>query len=123
MMAVQAVLSTTDIATGTAIIIFFQTFGGALFIAVAENVFLNKIYSNMAIYAPGFSADVVATTGATSLHKVVPPEYIQGVVQAYSASLDQTFYVAVAMAALSLFGAVFVEWKSVKGQKMEMGGA
>jgi hypothetical protein len=104
-------------------IIFFQTFGGALCIAIAQNVFINKIYSNMAIYAPQVSADLVATIGATSIRKAVDPQYYQAVVQAYSASLDQCFYVAVALAALSLFGAVFVEWKSVKGIKLEMGGA
>jgi len=103
--------------------IFFQTFGGAICIAIAQNVFINKIYSNMAIFAPGFSADVVARTGATELIHVVPAEFYHGVVQAYSNALDSTFYVAVALAALSLFGAVFVEWKSVKGVKIEMAAA
>lgn len=123
MMAVQATLDMADIPTGTAIVFFFQTFGGALFIAVTQNIFLNKIYSNMAIFAPEFPADVVATTGATSLRAIVPPQYIEGVVRAYSNSLDQCFYVAVAMAVLSLFGTLFVEWKSVKGKAIEMGGA
>ena len=77
----------------------------------------------MAVQQPNFSAAVVAVTGATDLRKIVPAEYLAGVVQAYSDSLDQCFYVAVALAALSFFGAVFVEWKSVKGLKLEMGGA
>jgi len=113
----------TGLLNRTAIIIFFQTFGGALFIAVAQNVFQNKIYSNMLSKVPQFSAQVVAVTGATDLRKVVPAEYLAAVIQAYSDSLDQCFYVAVAMAALSFFGAVFVEWRSVKGLKLEIGGA
>jgi len=107
----------------TAIIIFMQTFGGALCIAIAQNVFINKIYANMLIQQPNFSAAIVAVTGATDLRKIVPAEYLAGVVQAYSDSLDQCFYVAVALAALSFFGAVFVEWRSVKGLKLEIGGA
>jgi len=100
-----------------------QTFGGALCIAIAQNVFINKIFANMAVQAPDFSAAIVSVTGATDLRKIVPAEYLTGVIQAYSDSLDQCFYVAVALAALSFFGAVFVEWRSVKGIKLEMGGA
>lgn len=45
------------------------------------------------------------------------------VLKAYNRTLDQTFYVAAAMAALSVFGAVGMEWKSVKGKKIAAGGA
>ncbi|KAJ7901217.1 hypothetical protein B0H14DRAFT_2671024 [Mycena olivaceomarginata] len=35
-------------------------------------------------------------------------------------ALVSAFYVAIAMALLSLIGALVVEWKSIKGKKMEM---
>jgi hypothetical protein len=35
-------------------------------------------------------------------------------------ALVSAFYVAIAMASLSLIGALVVEWKSIKGKKMEM---
>lgn len=107
----------------TAIIIFFQTFGGAICIAIAQNIFINKLYTNMVRYAPAFPADIVAAAGATELKKVVPAQFYPSVVRAYSESLDSTFYVAVALAVASLAGAVWVEWRSVKGKKIEMGGA
>ncbi|KAG6016876.1 hypothetical protein E4U41_004333, partial [Claviceps citrina] len=43
MVAVQASLAGADVAIGTAIIIFAQTLGGALFICVAQNVFQNGL--------------------------------------------------------------------------------
>jgi hypothetical protein len=39
---------------------------------------------------------------------------------AYNDAVTQTFYVAVAMGALSLIGPIFVEWLSVKGKKVEL---
>lgn len=44
------------------------------------------------------------------------------VLLAYNKTLDETFYVAAAMASLSVFGAVFMEWKSVKGKKVDVAG-
>jgi hypothetical protein len=35
-------------------------------------------------------------------------------------ALVSAFYVAIAMASLSLIGVLVAEWKSIKGKKMEM---
>ena len=43
-----------------------------------------------------------------------------GVTRAYNDALMQTFYVFTALASLSIFGALWTEWKSVKGKKIEM---
>lgn len=42
LIAVQAVLPARDVPIGTAMIMFCQTLGGALFISVAQNVFTNQ---------------------------------------------------------------------------------
>lgn len=42
---------------------------------------------------------------------------------AYSDAIMDTFYVATAMAAVSILGAAAFEWKSVKGKKIEMSAA
>ena len=56
-------------------------------------------------------------TGATNLRGVVPPQYLPPVIAAYNKALQQTFYVGVAMASLSIFGSLGLEWKSVKKTK------
>jgi hypothetical protein len=50
----------------------------------------------------------------------VRPELLHSVLVAYNAAVTHTWYVAVALSSLSLIGAVFIEWKSVKGKKIEM---
>jgi EmrB/QacA subfamily drug resistance transporter len=118
--AVQTVLDMKDVPTGTSIITFMQTLGGALFVSVAQNVFTNKLVQYIAKYVPGLDPQVVLAAGATSIQHSIDPALLPGVTRAYSDALTQTFIVFVAMVVLSIIGALAVEWKSVKGKKIEM---
>lgn len=117
LMAVQTVLDITDVPTGTSLLIFLQTLGGALFVSVGQNVFTNKLVSGLATYAPGLDSKIVLATGATSIQKTIEKQYLAGVTIAYNDALTLAFKVATAMSALSFIGAVVIEWKSVKGKK------
>lgn len=123
LIAVQAVLPKEDVPIGTAIVMFSQTLGGALFISVAQNVFTNRLLANLRTAAPGVDTALVLATGATSLRDAIPSQYLPGVQIAYNAAIMSTFYVAVAMACFSILGAVAFEWKSVRGKKIEMAAA
>lgn len=123
LIAVQTVLPLADVPVGTALIMFIQTFGGALFVSVAQNVFTNRLVSGLLKEARGFDASMILRLGATSLKKAVPPEFLPGVILAYNRALTQTWYVAVAMSCLTVIGSLAMEWKSVKGKKIETGPA
>ncbi|TGZ78952.1 MFS general substrate transporter [Ascodesmis nigricans] len=121
MIAAQTVLKTEDIPVGTAAIIFSQTLGGALFIAVGLNIFTNEFSSKLS-KLPGVNVPMVLATGATSLKQspAFAPELLPQVIEAYSASITQSFYASVAMAIVGFLGSLGMEWKSVKGKKIEM---
>lgn len=102
---------------------FSQTLGGALFISVAQNVFTNSLIKNLKQVVPGLDPQLVLAVGATSLKQAIPEQFLPGVQSAYNDTLMNTFYVSTAMAAVSFFGAIAFEWKSVKGKKVEMAGA
>jgi len=123
LIAVQTVLPKQDVPIGTAIMIFSQTLGGAIFISVAQNVFTNRLLTNLQAVVPGLDPAIVLATGATSLQDQIPQQFLEGVQRAYSDSIMSTFYVAVAMACFSLLGSAAFEWKSVKGKKIQMGAA
>lgn len=72
---------------------------------------------------PDLDASIVLRTGATELKNAIDPEYLGGVLTAYNLTLTQTFYVSVACGAMSIVGAVFVEWKSMKGKQITMAAA
>ncbi|OQV06046.1 hypothetical protein CLAIMM_10684 isoform 2 [Cladophialophora immunda] len=117
LITVQAVLPLKDVPTGTALVMFMQTFGGALFVSVAQNIFNNRLMSEIPKQAPGINPAIILHVGATSLKDHVPKAALHGVQTAYNNSLTQTWYIAVAMTCLQIIGAAFVEWKSVKGMK------
>jgi hypothetical protein len=123
LMAVQASLPMADVPIATAIMMFCQTLGGALFISVGQNVFQNELIKNIAAAVPGLNTDIVINVGATQLQSVIPAQYLSDVLFAYNESLVKTFYVAVAMAAVTALGSALVPWNSVKGKKIEMGAA
>lgn len=120
---VQTVVELRDVPIATTMVMFFQTLGGALFVSVAQNVFNNRLLSGIIQYAPAVDLGMVLKLGATNLKNHVPQASLPGVQFAYNAALTQTFYVSVAMSCMTLIGSVLVEWKSVKGKKIEMAAA
>ncbi|KAJ7617128.1 major facilitator superfamily domain-containing protein [Roridomyces roridus] len=123
-MAAQTVLSLADVPTGTSVVMFMQTLGGSLFISVGQNVFTNKLVAGLKRDVPGVDPAIVLNTGATSLQGVVAAvdvSLLPAVLEVYNLALVNAFYVSVAMGALSIFGSLAMEWKSVKGRKVEMG--
>jgi EmrB/QacA subfamily drug resistance transporter len=120
LIAVQTALPAADIPTGTAIVMFFQTLGGALFISVGQNVFTNKLVSGLKAAVPDLDPAIVLRTGATELKTAIGEQYRDGVLRAYNDALTNSYYVAAALATLSIVGSLAVEWKSVKGKKIEV---
>lgn len=123
LVAVQTALPKADVAIGTAIMMFSQTLGGALFISVGQNVFTNQLIKNLQTVVPGLNPAIVLQVGATELKNQIEERFLSGVLVAYNQTLTQTFYVSVAAAAMSILGAVFVEWKSMKGKQIQMAAA
>ncbi|KOS21138.1 putative HC-toxin efflux carrier [Escovopsis weberi] len=119
LIAVQAVLDLADVPTGTAMIIFFQALGGALFVSAGQTVFTNKLAEGVRRYAPDLDAAFVEATGATNLRHVFSGPQLSNVIRAFNFALSNCFYVAAAAAAASAVGAAVVEWKSVKGKNIE----
>ncbi|KAF2655353.1 MFS general substrate transporter [Lophiostoma macrostomum CBS 122681] len=123
LVAVQTVLPAEDVAIGTAIQMFAQTLGGALFISVGQNVFTNQLLKNLKSVVPDLDPSIVLVTGATELKHRVEEKFLAGVLVAYNQTLTETFYVSVACGAASIVGAAFVEWKSMKGKNIQMAAA
>jgi hypothetical protein len=120
LVVVQTALPAADVPIGTAIMMFTQTLGGALFISVGQNVFTNQLIKNLGTVVPDLDPKIVLAVGATELKNAIEAKFLPGVLSAYNLALTQTFYVSVAAGALSIIGAVFVEWKSMKGQQVIM---
>jgi hypothetical protein len=112
---VQTVLPLDDIPIGTAIVMFCQTFGGALFVSVAQNVFNNLLIKQITQNLSGVDPSIILRVGATNLKNAVPHDLLGSVQYSYNTALTDTWYIAVAMICVAVCGAVFIEHKSIKG--------
>jgi len=112
----MALLPQSDLPTATSISVFFQFFGGAIFLAIGENIFVSSLVKNLHKYAPGVSAQDVVEVGATGLRKVVNGGAdLKGSLLAYDVAITQTFYLCAAGAVVGFFCSFGMEWRSVKG--------
>jgi hypothetical protein len=112
-LASQTVLPRKDVALGTAMMLFMQQLGGAVFLAVGQNLFSRKLVQQLSGIA-GLDMQAIISTGATELRKIVPASEIDTVISAYSYSLTRVFILAAALSACMIFGALCQEWRSIK---------
>lgn len=120
MTAVQTVLTQDDIPLGTAAVMFFQTLGGAVWIAVGQSVFQNGLISGMAEYAPRVKASAIVNAGATQIRPILrslgQENQLRNVLRAYMNGLTGTLQASLALCLAAFVCSWFLEWKSVKGK-------
>ncbi|KAL8813215.1 MAG: hypothetical protein Q9223_000968 [Gallowayella weberi] len=128
LMAAQTVLPLNDVSIGTALVIFGQTLGGAIFVSAAQNVFTNTLLSNLARSLPEINPGIVLSAGATALRSVIErqglgSEAVERAAEAYSGALGRAFQMVTGLACVTILGAVGMEWRSVKGSGRDVGAA
>ncbi|KAE8381295.1 major facilitator superfamily domain-containing protein [Aspergillus bertholletiae] len=118
MTAVQTVLPPEDLAVGTAAVMFFQTLGGALFIAVGQSVFQNGLIDGIREYAPTVDPRAIVGAGATEMRHVLAAlgqlDQLDAVIEAYMSGLRDAYRVSLALVLVGFVASCFLEWKSVK---------
>ncbi|OAQ59416.2 MFS toxin efflux pump [Pochonia chlamydosporia 170] len=123
LIAVQVVLDMADVPTGTSLIVLMQSLGGALFVAAGQTVFTNRLEYFAQQYAPQVDQQAVIEAGATRIRQVFTEETLGAIIRAFNSALTNCFWVSTATASAAILGAVFIEWKSVKGKKIDMSAA
>jgi hypothetical protein len=119
LLAAQTVLSLADVPIGTALVYFSNNLGGAIFVSVAQNLFNNKLVSDL-WGVLGVDSATILDKGATHLVDIAQPTR-DIVIRAYNAALRKVFIVGVAVTGIVFVSALFMEWKSVKKQPPEGG--
>lgn len=123
LLAIQTVLEPQEIPVATALVLFMQLFGAAVFVSVGQSILTNRLVSYVSQNIPGIDTWTVAQFGATALTQSVPPQYVHGVDQTYNDGLVKVFFICVVMGCCTAFESVSMEWKSVKGKKTEAAAA
>lgn len=118
--AVQTVLPDSAVATALVVLSFTQEIGGIVALSIAQNMFTNRLTRNLAKQVPGLDPQAILKNGALGVKNIVSEEYAAGVKTAYNDAIVDVFYLALALTCLTVVGAVFIEWRSVKEVTVEV---
>lgn len=115
---VQNILPPEDIPVATACVQFFQSFGGAIFLAVAQTLFQNGLIEGVKRDAPGLNPEIFINSGASQVRQILQDmgmeQYTDAVLTAYLTGLRNAFYITVACAACAFFSALGLSWVNIK---------
>lgn len=116
--AVQVVTKEKDMPIANALVMFFNSLGGAISISIAQNIFVNSLTREIPRYAPGLDPRVVVNAGATFVRMVVPERFLAGVLEAYTKAITTAFILAIATGAMAFVASLGMEMRSVKGKNL-----
>ncbi|KAK9860171.1 Sucrose/H+ symporter [Penicillium brevicompactum] len=115
MMVAQSVLPLADIPIGTGMVMFFQIFGGAIFVSVGQCLFTNNLQSGLLnLNVTGFDPSTVSSGGVTTITKGLSGDTKVKVLGVISDSLTQSWLLAVVLSCVSVIGALGVEHRKKK---------
>ncbi|UZJ57634.1 hypothetical protein CBS101457_006954 [Exobasidium rhododendri] len=106
--ASSAALPPADIAIGSAIVIFFQTLGGTIFVSAAQAVFQNKFI----IYLhdiPGANVEEIVSHGISSFREVATPALLPAITDAANKALQKDWIMLSVVAAFAFVGTFGME--------------
>lgn len=110
---VQTIFGRSDIAVASAIVMFVRFLGSAIFLPIAQSIFLDTLVSKLT-NLPGVDPSAVTNRGATDLTSLASGEDLKMLLVDYNDALVRVFYLIVATSAVTILGSVFVEWKNLK---------
>lgn len=112
--AVQATLPQIDIPTGSAMIIFVQTIGGAFLVSAGTSAFQAKLTSSLQASDGNVDPLKVIGTGATDIRRVFSATDLPFILRAYVDGIQTAFIVSVALAAACTCIAFLGKWQKLK---------
>ncbi|KAH9236437.1 hypothetical protein K456DRAFT_1770540 [Colletotrichum gloeosporioides 23] len=116
----QTVFKGRDIALATSVLVFLQSLGGTVFLAVAQNIFSSRLVAELRRNVPNVNPAVVINAGASGLvdsMRKTYPNSVDGIIESYNRALQNVFLIATVLGCLTVLGVGFFEWKSVKENK------
>lgn len=120
--AIQTCLPEEDVAIATAVLVFAQYMGSAIYLSVCNTLFSTSLTEKLAEKAPTMNADLIIAAGATAFRTTVPEALLPAVLKAYVESIDLTFYVAVGLGVVAFAAAWGMGWIDTKKLSKEPGG-
>ncbi|KAI2628763.1 MFS general substrate transporter [Hypoxylon sp. NC1633] len=115
---VQNVVSRDLVPQATSCVQFFQSLGGALFIAASQTLFQNGLIDGLARRAPHLDPGLFIRSGAGQIRQVLASvrqeAALDAVLEAYMSGLRQTYCISAGAAAVAFLAALGLRWKKIE---------
>ncbi|OBT90094.1 hypothetical protein VE02_02523 [Pseudogymnoascus sp. 03VT05] len=112
--AAQATLPQIDIPSGSAMIIFVQTIGGAFLVSAGQSAFVAKLSEYLVQSGAGISPPKVIATGATVIRATFTDTEVPIILRAYVKGIQTAFIVSIALAGASTIIAFMASWGTLE---------
>lgn len=109
----QVSVKETDLPSATAMILNFQTVGGAIWVSATQAVFVNTMLNSLPTLAPTVDPMQVVATGAGQLREVFESEQLAGVLASYLKGLRAAYVLSCAVVGTSFVIGLFVPWEKL----------
>ncbi|KAK2680381.1 Major facilitator superfamily [Fusarium oxysporum f. sp. vasinfectum] len=120
----QATSSPETLSSVTAIILFFQTIGGAFFVSAGHSAFVNTMLDVLPTDAPGVNPFQLLATGATEVRATFPTDQLDGILSAYMSGIKGAFAVGIGGVGLAFVVSLLQRWDRLSHEALkESGGA
>lgn len=97
--AIQAVVTEEELSSGMAFMVFTQSLGPAITLAICNAIFDTSLRSQIARHVPDVDPTAIIQAGATGFRSIVQDSDLQSVLLTYANSIDRVFYLVAALAA------------------------
>lgn len=104
--------SLTSLATST--LLFFQTFGGSVFISVAISLFNNRLRQELLARVTEQDVGRIIHAGAIGIDKVVPKAILTNVLTSYSRGVSAVFYLIIAVSGCLCLTSCGMGWTDIR---------
>lgn len=115
--AVQNALPESQNSLAMSLVVFAQTFGGAVILAVSETDFTSSLTKGLANVISVAEAQAIVNAGASSFREVVDKDKLPQVLVAYNEAVRHTLYIGAACAVVVFVFAWRMGWKDIKKSK------
>jgi hypothetical protein len=117
--AVQNNTIKAEVSIVTALVVFSQNLGGAVFLSLDQIIFSSSMTHYLSLYTPTISYELVAAAGAAGIRTAVPARELAGVLLAYNKSFDRIMYMATGAAGGTLLSSLGMRWMNIKKKAEE----
>ena len=115
-MVAQSIVAVPDISRVTAIILWCQTMGGALWVSAGQAGFTNKLSERLPVVASYADQSTVLALGASEIGNNFHGDELSGVLEAYMDGLKVPFLITVVCFCVVALLSPLARWGSIKGK-------